>query len=222
MKKTAFTLGIEAQREPYQQAEVRKYEHVYVTNQKYRMGQWRKSALAEYLRSINDCKTVLDIGCGRGETSHLVDKFGNGLSHGNWRGCEVVPLLCADRRVELVPGGHDLSVYRDNSFDLVLSCDVMEHIPEEDVPAHFSEMIRVAKKRIYISISHKKSGTKEMPLHITLHPRAWWVEKIKAALKDAGYDARRVRDIKQEIPEAKKPCSFLEVTLETKDDKAAD
>lgn len=214
MKKTDHTLEIEARREPHQQAEVRKYEHIYFTDPKYRMGKWRRSALAEYLRGIHDCRSVLDVGCGRGESSHMVDKFGNGLSHGNWRGCEVVPLLCGDRRVELVPGAHDLSFYRDDSFDLVLSCDVLEHIPEQDIPASLAEMVRVARSRIYLTISHKPAGSAEMPLHVTLHPREWWVQRIKQALKDAGYDARRVRDLKTDIPEAKKPCSALEVVLE--------
>lgn len=45
--------------------------------------------------------------------------------------------------------------YEDNSFDLVFSADVLEHIHPEEADIVISELIRVSRRHIFMSISLK-------------------------------------------------------------------
>lgn len=44
---------------------------------------------------------------------------------------------------------------KDNSFDLVMACEVLEHIPWEDVDKVLKELQRVSRKYVLISIPYK-------------------------------------------------------------------
>ncbi|MBU1987987.1 MAG: class I SAM-dependent methyltransferase, partial [Nanoarchaeota archaeon] len=41
--------------------------------------------------------------------------------------------------------------FKDNSFNTILACEIIEHIPFKDVPKALSELRRVAKKNVVIS-----------------------------------------------------------------------
>ncbi len=97
-------------------------------------------------------------------------------------GCEVVADLCRnDDFVELIKGAHALP-FSPMFFDLVTCTDVMEHILEDDVPAVLRELARVARGPVLLTICHRpdtpgKFGTDT--LHITVHDRKWWEDKIR-------------------------------------------
>lgn len=70
-------------------------------------------------------------------------------------------------------------IWRNNTFDLVTSFEVLEHIPDEDQPATIAAMVRVSRGRFFGSIPSCRTG-RDPPfphpaiLHIAVHPRSWW------------------------------------------------
>lgn len=99
-----------------------------------------------------DCSSVLDVGCGDGRiTNRLVSKYG--------RVCGLDGSEEALKHVksETVLGGVAPLPFPDKSFDLVLCCEVLEHLPFETYPAALKELERVAKKYILISVPNDQN-----------------------------------------------------------------
>ena len=127
-------------------------------------------------------RSILDAGCGSGIVVREFLKrryLARGIELSDW----VVKTGCP----ELYEGGivqigtlEDLP-YKDNAFDLVFSSDVLEHIPERSIPRVVSELVRVAKRDLFLSINLRPSADNNA-YHVTLRSRAWW-EKTFA---DAG------------------------------------
>jgi len=119
-----------------------------------------------------NCRSILDVGCGRGESL----KVGRALGF-DTRGCEIVPALCDHVLVKHIPSATDLSIYGDGEFDVVTSWDVFEHLGELDVPAAIAECRRVAKHRMIMGIAQRPDiiGT-----HRTVESSDWWIERFVA------------------------------------------
>src|SRR3990167_3720018 len=87
-------------------------------------------------------ESVLDVGCGHG---YLVENL---LKRGieAW-GTDWVDF--ARRRIpdNFIQAYADKLPFGDKSFDVVVSTDFLEHIPEEEVGKVFSEMVRVAQRK---------------------------------------------------------------------------
>jgi len=65
----------------------------------------------------------------------------------------------------------------DKEFDLCYSVAVMEHIPEEFLPAVISEIHRVSKRSLHgIDFGEKDSGFDKT--HCSLHSKDWWIDKF--------------------------------------------
>jgi len=101
-------------------------------------------------------KTALDVGCGDGRISFLlsseireiygIDNQPNPVKMGR--------LLNKGRKnVKLSIGDACDITFPDNSFDLVLAMDVIEHIPRRFVKKMMEEMVRVCKKGGHIIIT---------------------------------------------------------------------
>lgn len=75
--------------------------------------------------------------------------------------------------------------YESNKCDIIFSADVLEHIPENNIPYVIKELVRISKTGIlFLSISQRLSGLDpdppEKPIyHITIKPRSWWDEKFR-------------------------------------------
>lgn len=98
--------------------------------------------------------TVLDTGCGMG---HIVRNL-LGLGY-KVKGVEVskdaikfyMPDL--EKRGLVILAGVEKLPFRDSQFDLVFSSDVMEHIPKFDIQVSISELIRVCKRYLVLTIN---------------------------------------------------------------------
>lgn len=111
--------------------------------------------------------TLLDYGCGKGN-QYTEDK----IHQTHFRG--VMPTLY-DFAVE----AH--SVLPRGGFDGVISTDVLEHIPEDQLDNVLSEIFSKADKFVYLGIctvpadSFLPNGENS---HVTVKPFEWWYEKI--------------------------------------------
>jgi SAM-dependent methyltransferase len=67
--------------------------------------------------------------------------------------------------------------FLDNTFDLVFSSEVMEHIKQEHTNSVISELYRICRKHILLTINTFDAN---QPGHINMHARDWWVDKFEA------------------------------------------
>lgn len=127
-----------------------------------------------HIKSLPRQETLLDVSCGRGET--------RGISGGKmrWHGTETVEELCRPDDVThaVLP---DLP-WEFAHWDNVMCCDVIEHIPPEEVGAAMAELVRVAKKTCWMTIDTRQSSfvdpddpNRRIPLHISRFPRKFWL-----------------------------------------------
>lgn len=91
-------------------------------------------------------KSVLDVGCGKGTVTNLISQFfpviGTDIS------------LEALKHITLPTVQSDICTlpFENDSFDLVLASDIIEHIPEESYSTALSELLRVSKRFVLISV----------------------------------------------------------------------
>jgi SAM-dependent methyltransferase len=124
-------------------------------------------------------KHVLDVGCGIGQGVAImrnkgIEAYGIDISEKIkpfWKEGKIdkfCQVSCADK----IP-------FPDDSFDLVVCTEVMEHIPEEGVKKVLKEIKRVGKKYFFtIALSkalHKMPNDGSEP-HICVKPPTWWKE----------------------------------------------
>jgi len=159
-------------------------------------------------------RNLLDCGCGRGSfiadaRDVGIDAYGFDFSkwaiYNHYPRCENSWLQVAD--VRYIP-------FKDDSFDLVLALDLMEHIYIDDVDQVISEIFRVCKKYAFFEIATVGGGSgagihdrgfiirKGEPIpveleanavagHVTVQPREFWIEKFEE------YDWFVRRDLEQ-------------------------
>src|SRR3990167_5559199 len=120
-------------------------------------------------------ESVLDVGCGHG---YLVAGFLK-------QGIEAWGTDWADSAGSLIPRNFKKAdakklPFENKTFDIVVSTDFLEHIPEEEVEQVFSEMVRVARRKVLALINfNRPEKDKEKDTHVTLRPKHWWVQKCR-------------------------------------------
>jgi len=123
-------------------------------------------------------KRVLDVGCGFGLLAHYLRKLGVdgwGVDISNYavgRADENVRRYLKVGRIGKLP-------FKDNSFDLVVTYDVFEHVSERDVKNAIDECRRVSskyclhkiftKENMWISFFHGLDLS-----HINVKKKGWW------------------------------------------------
>jgi ubiquinone/menaquinone biosynthesis C-methylase UbiE len=164
--------------------EVKKYDYVF-KDEGYRSRQ-ASQGLRYVAKLCADLKfkTVLDVGCGPGWS--VLEFLVRGYRAQGIEPCEYLHNheLRVPAGLGIVKKAKACAIpFPAESFDLVFSTDVLEHIPEAEVHQTISEMVRVSKKYIYCTICSTEAVCfPELKLHCTVHPREWW-EKQFAAFK---------------------------------------
>ena len=106
------------------------------------------------LQYVKPGMKVLDAGCGEGTLSVLIAKKGAlvtgvDISEPNVKAAQKYA-LDVGVKVDFVTGDSERFYFEDNSFDLVVSSHVLEHLPDFD--KGLREVMRVTKKRAVVAI----------------------------------------------------------------------
>ena len=145
----------------------------------HRRGYFNGDSLRPHLQTIAGlCKrhrvvSLLDFGSGKGEAWAMRER----------------PDVLRDVHLTLydpaVPGLHQLP---DEVFDAVLCVDVLEHIPEDDLPGTLQAIAARARKFVYLVVCCRP-GTKLLPfsmvdVHVTVRREDWWRRLVAAHMHD--------------------------------------
>ena len=100
----------------------------------------------------NDIDSLLEVGCGDGRIiNQLVGKYnkicGLDISH---NALKHVKTEKVQGRIENLP-------FEDNSFDLVLCCEVLEHLPDDIYQDALKEIQRVSNEYILITVPNNEN-----------------------------------------------------------------
>lgn len=117
---------------------------------------------------------VLDFGCGSGYAVKQMRARGK-----EWFGIEVSEAAYKKHLNEPFFFLGDLSQFADQSFDMIYSTEVLEHIPEPEVLEVIGHICRVAGRYVFVTISLRPSSNNNR-YHCTLRPRSWWEEQFVA------------------------------------------
>lgn len=120
---------------------------------------WDRDAVSEQLAVAEDLialvpegvVSILDAGCGNGTVTNKLAKDWNVV------GCDLSE--SAVRHVQAPALVADLSCvpFADRHFDLVLSSDVIEHLPDEIYAQALSEIARVSSRYILIAVPYRET-----------------------------------------------------------------
>ncbi|RLC26331.1 MAG: hypothetical protein DRH56_04665 [Deltaproteobacteria bacterium] len=124
-------------------------------------------------------KTLLDVGCAKGE-------FVLGSHHA---GIKSYGIDISNKAIQQVPSrirnycrvGNILKIpFKKNSFDLVTSFALLEHIPAQMARQAVSELMRVSKRYVLVQICDKDSpqelskNYRKDPTHVNVATTSWW------------------------------------------------
>ncbi len=124
-------------------------------------------------------RTILDYGSGKGlqyrPQKIVVD--GRHVADGIAEYWDVDEVRCFD------PGYAPFHELPQERFDGVISTDVLEHCPEEDLPWILDEIFGFARRFVYLNVAcfpAQKTLPNGENAHATVRPPEWWRELIGA------------------------------------------
>jgi len=114
----------------------------------------RNTDVASALESLlNNDSTILDAGCGENGIANFVSK-------GKFAGVDLHPPNFRRKGVAFIQASMLSLPFRQDSFSLVTSVDVLEHLSPEARRLAIAEMVRVAKKGILVAFPYGQSARK--------------------------------------------------------------
>ena len=137
------------------------------------------------------CKSLLDYGCGKGSAyEKATAKMPDG------RAVHGLKAIWGLDEIRLYDPGHaPYSEYPTGQFDAVISTDVMEHIPADDVPWVVREIFGFARKFVFINVACYPA-VKTLPdgtnAHITQESPGWWLDTVHAVKQPDFHAVRAV------------------------------
>ena len=146
---------------------IEQYKQYHLENTDYGNGGCLKFYLQHIVDLVQDwnAESLLDFGCGKAE-GYLEYKH-----HEHWG---IMPSLYDPA----IPEYQNLP---EGTFDGVISFDVMEHIPKEQIPETFDQIFSRADKFVFLGIATSPAEA-VLPngdnAHCTVEPIGWWEEMV--------------------------------------------
>jgi len=132
-----------------------------------------------FLKFLFRPRTLLDVGCGKGELVFWLRRLGVEAF-----GVDISDYAISNARPQIRPylkrEGITNLPYGDNSFDLVTTFDVLEHIEEKNLDQALLECQRVSLGLVLHKIFTGPTLFEVSdPSHVSVHPGEWWIKKFK-------------------------------------------
>lgn len=112
------------------------------------------------------------------------------------------------------PGYAPYAAFPDQRYDAVVCTDVLEHIPEEDMPWVVEELFGFANQVVYASVA-TYPAMKILPngenAHVTLKSIEWWATLFETARRKDGRDVHFALVIERHFSDPEPPtiASFM-------------
>ena len=148
---------------------IEQYRQYHKEHTEYGNGGGLKFYLQHIIDLVQDTKaeTLLDYGCGKAE-GYLEYNH-----HKNWG--DIMPSLYD-------PAIPEYEVLPEGQFDGVMSFDVLEHIPKEQIPETFQKIFSKATKFVFLGIATAPADA-ILPngenAHCTIEPIGWWETMVE-------------------------------------------
>lgn len=154
------------------------YDERYFKNREsYEARPHKRNVIYDAIKGWNP-KSVLDVGCGHGYLVKHLNSIGikaTGLDFSTHAGKQIPNDFVVSDATKLP--------FPDKSFDVVVSADFFEHIPEEKIDQVYTEMKRVGN-HVVAWICHKPDKLLEgetEDTHVSVHSKDWWKERLSGA-----------------------------------------
>lgn len=144
---------------------------------------YQKNVITDLLNNLpEDIQNIIDLGCGDGYITNMLPQCYDVVAT-DWS-------LAAIKSVQKNKfiGSIDHLAIADNTFDLVMANDVIEHIPDDSYAFVLSEIERISKKYILLTVPFEENleNYKTNCLHcgeeyhVNLHKRSYYLDNIYA------------------------------------------
>jgi glycosyltransferase involved in cell wall biosynthesis/SAM-dependent methyltransferase len=123
-------------------------------------------------------QSLLDVGCGYGRFCDAASRFVPrviGLDIASVASGNVID----NPAIKFIDGEAKSLPIPDRSVEWVTSFDCLEHCLEEDIDTVLAEFNRVSTRGFIMSISYDPDSCAGVPLHMTVRPEVWWIEKLR-------------------------------------------
>lgn len=136
---------------------------------------------------------LLEIGCGRGDALRELARAGR-ICFGTEPSRHMLELNVAPSEVHIGCGTADQLDFPADTFDLVFSVQVLEHLHPDDVPLHLAETFRVLRGGGYLAIEtpNRRTGPYDVSRGFSdsaegLHLKEWYLGELIAQFRAAGF-----------------------------------
>jgi len=134
---------------------------------------WQSLAgMIECLRPSN----VFEFGSGLGHLLQECSKRQINIIGSETSRYAILNSLCKERIIRIGEIDQCSLPFKNDSFDLVFSSEVMEHVKEPYTEAVIRELRRICSKRALLTIN---TFDREKPGHINMHSRDWWLNRFE-------------------------------------------
>ena len=140
---------------------IENYEHFHSANI-YGLGGRHLPFLLPHIMAL-DPSSLVDYGAGRSDIARRLARKAH-----------------IERVVAFDPAVPDIAERPQETFDVLMSLDVLEHIPEEEMDAVLAEMAEMAEHAIHVIDIRLADATLSdgRNAHVSLHDEAWWHARL--------------------------------------------
>jgi SAM-dependent methyltransferase len=132
---------------------------------------------------LREIASVLDVGCGRGPALRRFSRLPGVRAVGVDISTYVINLLRKEGYEVYRADCRELaSLFAGTRFDLVWSCDMLEHLPPAWVDDAIKAMWDVCARRLLVNVSTRASTICDAygrNLHLTVKPANWWRSRLE-------------------------------------------